>query len=88
MHDATVQNAVDGFFVKSALKMITLKTREKAVDGIGSELCPIGSFILVLLNPQVSLSRYQLHFVKVSLRVSFSKLDMLKVKNLKLLIFP
>jgi hypothetical protein len=42
MHGVTVKNAVDGFFIESSLKMITLKTREKAVDGIGS-------FILVVL---------------------------------------
>jgi len=38
------KDAVHGFFIESSLKMITLKTRGKAVDGIGSELCPIVFF--------------------------------------------
>jgi len=38
------EDAVHGVFIESSLKMITLKTREKAVDGIGSELCPIVFF--------------------------------------------
>jgi len=38
------EDAVNGVFIESSLKMITLKTRGKAVDGIGSELCLIVFF--------------------------------------------
>jgi len=81
------EDAVHGVFIENSLKMITLKTREKAVDGIGSELCPIVFF-------HISSSKSSGFTIRVSVlihqRVSegISKLDILKVENLMLLIFP
>jgi len=81
--------AVHGFFIESSFKMITLKTREKAVDGIGSELCPIVFF-------HVSSSKSSGFTIRVSVIIrqsvskgNISKPDILKMKkNLMLLIFP
>ena len=71
------------FSLKVLLKMITLKKREKAEMEPVLNCVQLCSFILVVLNPQVSLRGYQL-----SVSEGISKLDILKVKNLMLLIFP
>lgn len=79
-------------FIESSLKMSTLKTRGKVVDGIGSELCPIVVF-------HSSSSKSSGYIIRVSVIihqiVSEGKdlktghtYKIIKVKNLMLLTFP
>jgi len=82
------EDAVHSIFIESSLKMITLKTREKEVNGIGSELCPIVFF-------HISSSKSSGFMIRVSVIIrqsvsegNVSKPDILKMKkNLMLLIF-
>jgi hypothetical protein len=67
------EGAVHGFFIESSLKMITLKTIEKAEDGIGSALCPI-----VFFHISSSKSSGFTNRVSVIIRQSFSEGKYLK----------
>jgi hypothetical protein len=65
------EDAVHGLCMEGSLKIITLNTRGKAVDGTGAELCPIVVFhigssksssftirVLVIIHECISVGKY------------------------------